>query len=213
MKNSTTFKLIAVLILAFLATTAAAQSKPASDWKAVLEAAKREGTVKCACPPRREFAVAFKKGFEDAYPGITVELTAAALPRFSPSSRQGTSRQNVSLGHLHLRARRGNIRFEKQGRIGIHVGLFALRKCSMTPRGSAASRIVFSTSNKSIFSDVFHHLRGNDQPRRRARPQDSIVRRPVKPRAQGQTGFRRSARRRIRRVLAAAVFQRYGRDG
>ncbi len=38
--------------------------------------------VKCACPPRREFALAFKKGFEDAYPGITLEITAAALPAF-----------------------------------------------------------------------------------------------------------------------------------
>jgi hypothetical protein len=69
MKSPTTFKLSAVLILAFLGSTASAQNKPAADWKAVVEAAKHEGVVKCACPPRREFAVAFKKGFEDAYPG------------------------------------------------------------------------------------------------------------------------------------------------
>src|SRR6185503_16549841 len=82
MKSPTTFKLCAVLILTCLGTTASAQSKPASDWKAVVEAAKHEGMVKCACPPRREFALAFKKGFEDAYPAITVEITAAALPAF-----------------------------------------------------------------------------------------------------------------------------------
>ncbi|HMF49931.1 MAG TPA: hypothetical protein VK603_14865, partial [Candidatus Saccharimonadales bacterium] len=82
MKSPTTFKLCAVLILTCLGTTASAQTKPAADWNATLEAAKREGVVKCACPPRREFAVAFKKGFEDAYPGITLEITAATLPAF-----------------------------------------------------------------------------------------------------------------------------------
>ena len=82
MKNRTAVKLSALLILTFLTTTASAQTKPAADWNATLEAAKREGVVKCACPPRREFALAFKKGFEDAYPGITLEITAAALPAF-----------------------------------------------------------------------------------------------------------------------------------
>src|SRR5574341_2085189 len=70
------------LTLSVWGPSALAQTKPAADWKAVVEAAKREGVVKCACPPRREFAMAFKKGFEDAYPGITVEITAAALPAF-----------------------------------------------------------------------------------------------------------------------------------
>ena len=82
MNKTMTCQLSALLIFTFFGTSAFAQSKPASDWKAVVEAAKREGMVKCACPPRREFAVAFKKGFEDAYPGITVEITAAALPAF-----------------------------------------------------------------------------------------------------------------------------------
>jgi iron(III) transport system substrate-binding protein len=73
-----------ILCLVFSAPTPAAlaQTKPAADWQAVLEAAKREGVVKCACPPRREFALAFKKGFEETHPGITLELTAAALPAF-----------------------------------------------------------------------------------------------------------------------------------
>jgi ABC-type Fe3+ transport system substrate-binding protein len=82
MKNPITFKLSAVLILTLLGATASAQTKPAADWNATLEAAKREGVVKCACPPRREFALAFKKGFEAAYPGITLEITAAPLPAF-----------------------------------------------------------------------------------------------------------------------------------
>jgi ABC-type Fe3+ transport system substrate-binding protein len=59
-----------------------AQQKPPSDWNKVVEAARREGVVKCACPPRRDFALAFKKGFEEAFPGITLETTAATLPEF-----------------------------------------------------------------------------------------------------------------------------------
>ena len=98
MNKTMTCQLSALLIFTFFGTSAFAQSKPASDWNAIVEAAKREGMVKCACPPRREFAVAFKKGFEDAYPGITLEITAAALAGFSPPSRQGTSRQDVSYG-------------------------------------------------------------------------------------------------------------------
>ncbi len=82
MKKSTVCKVVAILALTLCAPPVRAQSKPAQDWQATLAAAKREGVVKCACPPRREFAAAFKKGFENAYPGITVELTAAALPAF-----------------------------------------------------------------------------------------------------------------------------------
>jgi ABC-type Fe3+ transport system substrate-binding protein len=81
MKKSIVFELNVLLVLACFGS-AAAQTKPAADWKTVVEAAKREGTVKCACPPRRDFALAFKKGFEDAFPGITLELTSATLPEF-----------------------------------------------------------------------------------------------------------------------------------
>lgn len=70
------------LAVALLTGSALAQSKAPSDWDRIVEAAKREGVVKCACPPRRDFALGFKKGFEAAYPGITLELTAAALPAF-----------------------------------------------------------------------------------------------------------------------------------
>ena len=59
-----------------------AQQKVSADWNKVVEAARREGVVKCACPPRRDFALAFKKGFEEANPGITLETTAATLPEF-----------------------------------------------------------------------------------------------------------------------------------
>jgi ABC-type Fe3+ transport system substrate-binding protein len=76
------FELSVLLMVTLLGATINAQTKPAADWNATVEAAKREGVVKCACPPRREFALAFKKGFEDAYPGITLEITAAALPAF-----------------------------------------------------------------------------------------------------------------------------------
>jgi ABC-type Fe3+ transport system substrate-binding protein len=81
MKKSIIIELCVLFVLAFVGS-AAAQTKPAADWTTVLEAAKREGVVKCACPPRRDFALAFKKGFEDAFPGITLELTAATLPQF-----------------------------------------------------------------------------------------------------------------------------------
>ena len=82
MKKLFAFEVSAFLLLTLYTLPIFAQSKPAADWKATVEAAKREGIVKCACPPRREFAMAFKKGFEDAYPGITLEITAAALPAF-----------------------------------------------------------------------------------------------------------------------------------
>jgi len=81
MKKSIVIELCLLLVFALIGS-AAAQIKSTADWKTVLEAAKREGTVKCACPPRRDFALAFKKGFEDAFPGMTLELTAATLPEF-----------------------------------------------------------------------------------------------------------------------------------
>src|SRR4029077_3739623 len=82
LKRLTFFELSILLALACLGSSAAGQTKPAADWKALVEAAKREGVVKCACPPRRDFALAFKKGFEEAFPGITLEITAATLPEF-----------------------------------------------------------------------------------------------------------------------------------
>jgi len=82
MKRPIIFALRILLMLAALGSSAVAQTKPASDWKAVVEAGKREGVVKCACPPRRDFALAFKKGFEEAFPGMSLELTAATLPEF-----------------------------------------------------------------------------------------------------------------------------------
>src|SRR5262245_66626422 len=81
MKKSIAIELSALLVLACVGS-AAAQTKSTGDWKTLVEAAKREGTVKCACPPRRDFALAFKKGFEDAFPGMTLELTSATLPEF-----------------------------------------------------------------------------------------------------------------------------------
>jgi iron(III) transport system substrate-binding protein len=87
LKNLRKFKLCLVAALLLAATTptgsSLAQPKPPpSDWNKIVEAARREGVVKCACPPRRDFALAFKNGFEAAYPGITIEITAAALPAF-----------------------------------------------------------------------------------------------------------------------------------
>ena len=63
MKRLTIFELGIFLALACLGSSALAQTKPAADWKALVEAAKREGIIKCACPPRRDFALAIKKGF------------------------------------------------------------------------------------------------------------------------------------------------------
>jgi hypothetical protein len=86
LKDVRKFKMCLVVAL-FLAVAAfaepsLAQQKPPSDWNKIVEAAKREGVVKCACPPRRDFALAFKKAFEEAFPGITLETTAATLPEF-----------------------------------------------------------------------------------------------------------------------------------
>ena len=95
------------------------------------------------------------------------------------------------------------------------MGLSQLcRKCSMTPRGLAASRIVFSMSNKSIFSACFSR-----RPRERSiatllpdlkiRSFEDLLSPALKgklvsvdPRVGGAG-----------ESLAAAVFQRYGRDG
>ena len=70
MNKTMTCQLSALLIFTFLGTSAFAQSKPASDWKAVVEAAKREGMVKCACPPRREFASLSRKVSKTRIPGL-----------------------------------------------------------------------------------------------------------------------------------------------
>lgn len=87
LKNFRKVKMHLVAALFVAATTStgsslAQQKPPPSDWNKIVEAAKREGVVKCACPPRRDFALAFKNGFEAAYPGITLEITAATLPSF-----------------------------------------------------------------------------------------------------------------------------------
>src|SRR5213080_2879909 len=66
------------------APAAAAPAPPASpaDWSAIVAAAKGEGVVNCACPPRPDFSRIIKDGFETANPGIQLEVTAAPLPEF-----------------------------------------------------------------------------------------------------------------------------------
>jgi ABC-type Fe3+ transport system substrate-binding protein len=70
-------------------TAPAAAGKPASapaaapagaDWNTVLDAARREGVVQCACPPRPDYSKLLKEAFEAAYPGIRLETTPATLP-------------------------------------------------------------------------------------------------------------------------------------
>jgi iron(III) transport system substrate-binding protein len=62
------------------AAKAAEAAKPAADWNAILEAAKREGVVQCACPPRPDYAKLIKDSFEKAVPGIRLEAAPATLP-------------------------------------------------------------------------------------------------------------------------------------
>lgn len=52
------------------------------EWTRVLAAARQEGVVNCGCPPRPDFSRILKEGFEAAYPGIRLEVTAAPLPEF-----------------------------------------------------------------------------------------------------------------------------------
>jgi iron(III) transport system substrate-binding protein len=61
---------------------AAGQTTPAAgvDWSAVVEAARREGVVECACPPRPDYARIIKEQFEAAVPGIRLETSPATLP-------------------------------------------------------------------------------------------------------------------------------------
>ena len=62
------------------AASGASQQPPADDWAAVVEAARREGVVQCACPPRPDYARLIKDKFERANPGIRLEPSPATLP-------------------------------------------------------------------------------------------------------------------------------------
>ena len=159
MKSSTTFKLCAVLILTFLATTASAAKQTGSDWNATLEAAKREGMVKCACPPRREFAVAFKKGFEDAYPGITLEITAATLPAF-PLRVAKEQSAKMFLWDIYTFGPGAEIfDLKNKGGLESHVGLLELARS--TERFSVDRRHQGSLSRcraETYFWNVLHHI-------------------------------------------------------
>ena len=102
MNKTMTVQLSVLLIFTFLGTSALAQTKPACRlegrcWK---QPNAREWS-KCACPPRREFALAFKKGFEDAYPGIPLEITRGDLAGVSLRVAKEQGRQNVSVGCLY----------------------------------------------------------------------------------------------------------------
>ena len=63
-------------------SSSAKPAASASNWQAVVEAAKKEGVVQCGCPPRPDYAKAIKDGFEAANPGIRLETSPAALPEF-----------------------------------------------------------------------------------------------------------------------------------
>ena len=156
MNKTMTCQLSALLIFTFLGTSAFAQSKPASDWNAILEAAKREGMVKCACPPRREFARRVQERFRRRLSRNYRRNHRGGLPAFPSPSCQGASAK-MFLWDVYTFGPGAEIfDLKEQGRLGIPVGLYQLYpKCSMTPRGSAASRIVFSMSNRSIFSACF----------------------------------------------------------
>jgi ABC-type Fe3+ transport system substrate-binding protein len=54
----------------------------AAEWEIILQAARREGVVECACPPRPDYARLIKEGFENAVPGIRLETAQATLPEF-----------------------------------------------------------------------------------------------------------------------------------
>src|SRR5712692_986467 len=51
-----------------------------TDWSAIVAAARREGVVECACPPRPDYARIIKEQFEAAVPGIRLETSPATLP-------------------------------------------------------------------------------------------------------------------------------------
>jgi len=93
LKHARKFKLCLVVAL-FAATAFAesslAQQKLPSDWNKVIEAAKREGVVKCACPLRRDFALMSKKDFEDAYPWNNPGDNGGDFAGVSPAGCEGT---------------------------------------------------------------------------------------------------------------------------
>ncbi len=67
-------------------TAASSQTTPSqggaagSDWSAVVDVARREGVVQCACPPRPDYTKLIKDNFEQANPGIRLEASPATLP-------------------------------------------------------------------------------------------------------------------------------------
>jgi iron(III) transport system substrate-binding protein len=61
-------------------TSASSGPTAPSDWNAILDAAKREGEVQCACPPRPDYTRLLKDSFERDHPGIRLEASPATLP-------------------------------------------------------------------------------------------------------------------------------------
>lgn len=51
-----------------------------TGWSEIVEAARQEGVVSCACPPRPDYTKLIKDSFEQANPGIQVEASPATLP-------------------------------------------------------------------------------------------------------------------------------------
>ncbi|MBV8084077.1 MAG: extracellular solute-binding protein [Chloroflexi bacterium] len=72
-----------------------ASASPA-NWASIVDAAKKEGSVECACPPRPDLAGPIKAAFEKANPGITLNVSPATLPEFwvQADKEQGAGQYN-----------------------------------------------------------------------------------------------------------------------
>jgi iron(III) transport system substrate-binding protein len=64
------------------AAPAAPAGQSASEWDRVVAAARQEGRVACGCPPVPEMREFLTEEFGRAFPGITLDYTAATLPQF-----------------------------------------------------------------------------------------------------------------------------------
>ncbi len=86
--------------IASLAFSAAAQAPiDVSDWPAVLEKAKKEGTVVVHGAPGQRYAAVLKDAFQKRYPDIKVEFSGAAnrtaIPRLLRERQAGIFNQDV----------------------------------------------------------------------------------------------------------------------
>ena len=182
----------------------ASQQPPADDWAAIVEAARREGVVQCACPPRPDYARLIKDNFEQASPGIRFEPSPATLPdiwaRVEKEQAAGQFLWDVYMFgptvEMFALKDRGGFESFRDYMVGPDVGTESVWDggCGRgVPRPREAVRVRLLAQRD---------IRPLDQSRPAAERAGQYLQRPPGPRLPRQAGLARSAQRRHRRQLA-----------